>query len=145
MLCECHMTFYIFDIGYLFFSSRRRHTRCALVTGVQTCALPISLLIQIGKKDVLIDRSYWSNLDLAYAMTIHKSQGSEYDVVVIPMTTSHFMMLKRNLLYTAITRAKQLCIIVGTKPTLTRAIKTLDGTSTKTALLQSEDRHLGKE
>src|SRR3546814_2432409 len=67
-----------------------------------------TLLIQIGKKDVLIDRSYWSNLDLAYAMTIHKSQGSEYDVVVIPMTTSHFMMLKRNLLYTAITRAKKL-------------------------------------
>src|SRR3546814_19058770 len=55
-----------------------------------------------SKKDVLIDRSYWSNLDLAYAMTIHKSQGSEYDVVVIPMTTSHFMMLKRKLLYTAI-------------------------------------------
>src|SRR3546814_14787420 len=74
-----------------------------------------TLLIQIGKKDVFIDRSYWSNLDLAYAMTIHKSQGSEYDVVVIPMTTSHFMTLKRNLLYTAITRAKKLCIIVGTK------------------------------
>src|SRR3546814_5398369 len=49
-----------------------------------------TLLIQIGKTDVLIDRSYWSNLDVAYAMTIHKSQRSEYDVVVIPMTTSHF-------------------------------------------------------
>src|SRR3546814_5188127 len=135
MLCECHMTFYIFDIGYLFFSSRRRHTRCALVSGVQACARPISLLIQIGKKDVLIDRSDWSNLDLAYAMTIHKSQGSEYDVVVIPMTTSHFMMLKRNLLYTAITRAKKLCIIVGTKRALQRAINTLDGTSRQTGLL----------
>src|SRR3546814_827301 len=94
-----------------------------------------TLLIQIGKKDVLIDRSYWSNLDLAYAMTIHKSQGSEYDVVVIPMTTSHFMMLKRNLLYTAITRAKKLCIIVGTKRALQRAINTLDGTSRQTGLL----------
>src|SRR3546814_3994884 len=68
-------------------------------------------------------------------MTIHKSQGSEYDVVVIPMTTSHFMMLKRNLLYTAITRAKKLCIIVGTKRALQRAINTLDGTSRQTGLL----------
>src|SRR3546814_9763325 len=83
--------------------------------------------------------SYWSNLDLAYAMTIHKSQGSEYDVVVIPMTTSHFMMLKRNLLYTAITRAKKLCIIVGTKRALQRAINTLDGTSRQTGLLRSEE------
>src|SRR3546814_19252305 len=92
-----------------------------------------TLLIQIGKKDVLIDRSYWSNLDLAYAMTIHKSQGSEYDVVVIPMTTSHFMMLKRNLLYTAITRAKKLCQIVGTKRALQRTIN------------RSEESRVGKE
>src|SRR3546814_16958349 len=91
-----------------------------------------TLLIQIGKKDVLIDRSYWSNLDLAYAMTIHKSQGSEYDVVVIPMTTSNFMMLKRNLLEMAITRAKKLSIIVGTKRALQRANNHTYGTSTKT-------------
>src|SRR3546814_17780148 len=98
------------------------------------------------------DLSYWSNLDLAYAMTIHKSQGSEYDVVVIPMTTSHFMMLKRNLLYTAITRAKKLCIIVGTKRALQRAINTLDGTSRQTGLLsrirafgRSEERRVGTE
>jgi exodeoxyribonuclease V alpha subunit len=94
-----------------------------------------SLLIQFGKKDIVLDRSYWNNLDLAYAMTIHKSQGSEYDVVVIPMTTSHYMMLKRNLLYTAITRAKKLCVIVGTKKALARAISTLDGTSRQTGLL----------
>src|SRR3546814_16939874 len=84
-----------------------------------------------------IDRSYWSNLDLAYAMTIHKRQGSEYDVVVIPMTTSHFMMLKRNLLYTAITRAKKLCIIVGTQRALQRATHTLDGPSSNTDTLSS--------
>src|SRR3546814_18783932 len=94
-----------------------------------------TLLIQIGKKDVLIDRSYWSNLDLAYAMTIHKSQGSEYDVVVIPMTTSHFMMLKRNLLYTAITLAQKLCLIVCTKHALQRAITTPDGHSNPTGTL----------
>src|SRR3546814_5156644 len=88
-----------------------------------------------SKKDVLIDRSYWSNLDLAYAMTIHKRQGSEYDVVVIPRSTSHFMMLKRKLLYTAITRAKKLCIIFGTKRARQRAINTLDGTSRQTGRL----------
>lgn len=88
-----------------------------------------------GKKDVELDRNYWPNIDLAYALTIHKSQGSEYDVVIIPMTTSHYMMLKRNLLYTGVTRAKKLCIIVGSKRALTRAINTLDGISRQTGLL----------
>lgn len=94
-----------------------------------------TILVQFGKKEAFLDRSYWANIDLAYAMTIHKSQGSEYDVVVIPMTTSHFMMLKRNLLYTAITRAKKLCVIVGTKRALQKAINTIDGTSRQTGLL----------
>jgi exodeoxyribonuclease V alpha subunit len=94
-----------------------------------------SMMVQFGKKDIVLDRSFWTNLDLAYALTIHKSQGSEYDVVVIPMTTSHYMMLKRNLLYTAVTRAKKLCVIVGTKRALDRAINTLDGTSRQTGLL----------
>ncbi|WP_162815009.1 SF1B family DNA helicase RecD2 [Erythrobacter aureus] len=88
-----------------------------------------------GKKDVALERAYWANLDLAYALTVHKSQGSEYDVVVIPMTTSHWVMLKRNLLYTAVTRAKKLCVIVGSKRALQRAIETLDGTSRQTGLL----------
>lgn len=54
-----------------------------------------------------------SELILAYSMTIHKSQGSEYDVVIIPLFMQHYMLLARNLLYTAITRAKKLCIIIG--------------------------------
>ena len=53
------------------------------------------------------------NVELAYATTIHKSQGSEYDIVVIVMTSSAYIMLQRNLLYTAVTRAKEKCIIVG--------------------------------
>ena len=52
---------------------------------------------------------------LAYATTIHKSQGSEYPVVVIPVTTQHYMMLQRNLLYTGVTRGKQLVILLGQK------------------------------
>ena len=54
-------------------------------------------------------------LDLAYATTIHKSQGSEYDIVVIVLMKSASIMLQRNLLYTAVTRAKDVCLIVGQK------------------------------
>jgi exodeoxyribonuclease V alpha subunit len=53
------------------------------------------------------------SLKLAYATSIHKSQGSEYPAVVIPLQTSHFPMLSRNLLYTAVTRAKRLCVLVA--------------------------------
>ena len=52
-------------------------------------------------------------LTLAYATSIHKSQGSEYPAVVIPLLTSHFVMLSKNLLYTAVTRAKRLCVLVA--------------------------------
>jgi exodeoxyribonuclease V alpha subunit len=52
-------------------------------------------------------------LTLAYATSIHKSQGSEYPAVVIPLLTSHFVMLSRNLVYTAVTRGKKLCVLVA--------------------------------
>jgi exodeoxyribonuclease V alpha subunit len=60
---------------------------------------------------------------LAYATTIHKSQGSEYPAVIIPLTTQHYPMLQRNLLYTAITRGKQLAVIVGQKKAMAIAVK----------------------
>lgn len=62
------------------------------------------------------------SLELAYASTVHKSQGSEYPVVVIPVHRSHFILLKRNLLYTAITRAKKMCILVGSKQAVAMAV-----------------------
>jgi len=62
-------------------------------------------------------------LSLAYAVTIHKSQGSEYRAVVIPLHTQHYIMLKRNLLYTAITRGKELVCVVGNKTALWRAVR----------------------
>jgi exodeoxyribonuclease V alpha subunit len=62
-------------------------------------------------------------LVLAYAISIHKSQGSEYPAVVFPLLTQHFMMLQRNLLYTAVTRARKLVVIVGSKKALAIAIK----------------------
>ncbi|MBS3765720.1 ATP-binding domain-containing protein, partial [Candidatus Bipolaricaulota bacterium] len=61
-------------------------------------------------------------LELAYAITIHKSQGSEYDAVVLPMISQHYVMLKRNLLYTAITRSRKLVVVVGSKKAMGMAI-----------------------
>ena len=60
---------------------------------------------------------------LAYAMTVHKSQGSEYPVVIAPLTTQHFMMLQRNLLYTCVTRAKKVFILIGSKKAIAMAVK----------------------
>jgi len=68
----------------------------------------------------------WSELDelvLAYAISIHKSQGSEYPAVVIPLLTQHYIMLQRNLLYTAMTRVKRLVVLVGSKRAIAIAIK----------------------
>ena len=68
----------------------------------------------------------WGELDTlvpAYACTIHKSQGSEYPAVVIPLLTQHYTMLQRNLLYTGITRGKRLVVLVGQKKALAMAVK----------------------
>jgi len=62
-------------------------------------------------------------LTLAYAATVHKSQGSEYPAVVVPIHTQHYVMLQRNLLYTAITRARRLVVVVGTKSALAMAVE----------------------
>jgi exodeoxyribonuclease V alpha subunit len=68
----------------------------------------------------------WSDLDelvLAYAISIHKSQGSEYPAVVVPLLSQHYIMLQRNLLYTAITRAKRLVVLVGSKRAIAIAVR----------------------
>ena len=62
-------------------------------------------------------------LVLAYATTIHKSQGSEYPAIVIPLTTQHYTMLQRNLVYTGVTRGKQLVVLVGQRKALAIAVK----------------------
>jgi exodeoxyribonuclease V alpha subunit len=68
-------------------------------------------------------RSDLDELQLAYAITVHKSQGSEYPCVVVPLTSAHWIMLQRNLLYTAVTRAKEFCLLVGQRKALWRAIR----------------------
>jgi exodeoxyribonuclease V alpha subunit len=76
------------------------------------------------------ERSYTladlDDLTLAYASTIHKSQGSEYPAVVVVMLSSHFVMLSRNLLYTAVTRGKRLVVLVGTRKALSLAVRNAD-------------------
>ncbi|MCE5334235.1 MAG: ATP-dependent RecD-like DNA helicase, partial [Desulfobacteraceae bacterium] len=82
-----------------------------------------------GKKTVSYPRTETGSLKLAYALTIHKSQGSEFPVVVIPIHTTNYMMLRRNLIYTGITRGKKLVILVGSMKAVTLAIRTLDSTT----------------
>ena len=76
----------------------------------------------------------------AYAISIHRSQGSEYPCVVIPLTTTAWQMLQRNLLYTAVTRAKRLVVLVGSRRALWKAVQTVGAGRRYTALAQRLQR-----
>jgi exodeoxyribonuclease V alpha subunit len=82
-----------------------------------------TLTVDFEGKLVPYDWSEADELTLAYAVTVHKSQGSEFPAVVLPVLTQHFVMLQRNLLYTGVTRAKQLCVLVGNKKAIAIAVK----------------------
>jgi exodeoxyribonuclease V alpha subunit len=73
-------------------------------------------------------------LTLAYAITIHKSQGSEFPVVVVPLAMQQYVLLQRNLIYTAITRGKRLVVLVGQKQALGLAVRTADSRRRYTGL-----------
>jgi exodeoxyribonuclease V alpha subunit len=94
------------------------------------------VLVRYEDRDVIYDFNELDELQPAFAMTIHKSQGSEYPVVVIPIHTQHFMMLQRNLLYTAVTRGKKLVILVGTKKAVAIAVKRVESSKRITTLKQ---------
>ncbi len=93
------------------------------VTGL---SLEEQTLTVVTDEDEHIDYDFaeLDELAHAYAITIHRSQGSEYPAVVIPLTTSSWMMLQRNLLYTGVTRAKQLIVLVGSRRALAQAVRT---------------------
>ncbi len=80
------------------------------------------LSVSFGDKEVEYTKDRLDELDLAYATTIHKSQGSEYRAVIIPVHRSQYILLQRQLLYTAVTRAKELCIMVGERKALKMGI-----------------------
>ena len=92
--------------------------------------------IRFDHRDVEYDFSQMDEIVHAYAVSVHKSQGSEYPAVIIPVVTQHYMLLQRNLIYTAITRGKRLVILVGTKKALAIAINTVKAMERHTRLCE---------
>jgi exodeoxyribonuclease V alpha subunit len=85
-------------------------------------------------REILYQRDHIQELDLAYAITIHKSQGSEFDAVIMPVLSQHFKMLFRNLIYTGLTRARKLAVLVGTRRALAMAVRNQDTSRRQTSL-----------
>ena len=81
------------------------------------------LTVDFDGKKVEYDVTELDELTLAYATTIHKAQGSEYPIVVMPVLMTHFVMLQRNLIYTGITRAKKICVLLGAAKALAYAVR----------------------
>jgi exodeoxyribonuclease V alpha subunit len=81
------------------------------------------LTVRMDDRYVAYDFSEVDELIHAYAVSVHKSQGSEYRVVVVPVLTQHYVMLQRNLLYTAVTRAKELVVLVGSRRAMAIAVR----------------------
>jgi exodeoxyribonuclease V alpha subunit len=82
-----------------------------------------TMTVEFDGRKVDYDWSEADQLVLAYAVSVHKAQGSEFPAVVLPLITAHYMMLQRNLIYTAVTRARQLCVLVGSRRALGMAVK----------------------
>jgi exodeoxyribonuclease V alpha subunit len=93
-----------------------------------------TMVVNFEGRPIEYDFGDLDELALAYVLSIHKSQGSEFSCVVIPVHTQHYMMLQRNLLYTAVTRGKRLVVLVGTKKALGMAVRRQDTARRYTAL-----------
>ncbi len=92
--------------------------------------------VRFGKRLVLYPIESLSDLEPAYAITIHKSQGSEYPAVVVLLHKSHYIMLQRNLLYTAVTRGKKLVVVLGNRSAVNQAVRTVRERDRRTALAE---------
>lgn len=93
-----------------------------------------TLLVNFDNRSIEYDAAELDELVHAYATTIHKAQGSEYPIVVMPVLMNHFVMLQRNLVYTGITRAKKILVMVGTKKALAYAVRNVTVTKRNTLL-----------
>ena len=93
--------------------------------GILTKIDPVEqeVVIRFDQRDVVYDFGELDEISLAYAITIHKSQGSEFPVVVIPLATQQYILLQRNLVYTGITRGKKLVVLVGQKKAMAMAVR----------------------
>jgi exodeoxyribonuclease V alpha subunit len=94
----------------------------------------VEIDVQFQDRTVRLKDEEVEDLQLCYAMTIHKSQGSEFPLCIVPLFSAYYAMLYRNLLYTAVTRASQSVIIIGEEWALTRAVRNMDATKRLTAL-----------
>ncbi|WP_017613599.1 SF1B family DNA helicase RecD2 [Nocardiopsis salina] len=104
-----------------------------VVTGVDAVAQELTVRTD-EDEEIGYDFAELDELAHAYAVTVHRSQGSEYPAVVVPVTTSAWLMLQRNLLYTAITRAKRLVVLVGSRRALAQAVRNASSGRRHTAL-----------
>jgi exodeoxyribonuclease V alpha subunit len=86
-------------------------------------AVDQTLDVEFDGRKVVYDWSDADQLVLAYAVSVHKAQGAEFPAVVIPLVTQHYMMLQRNLLYTAVTRARDLCVLAGSRKAIAIAVQ----------------------
>lgn len=93
-----------------------------------------TLKVDFDGKWVEYDVTELDELTLAYATTIHKAQGSEYPIVVMPVLMTHFVMLQRNLIYTGITRAKKICVLIGATKALAYAVRNMSVLKRNTSL-----------
>ena len=109
------------DVGLMEKSSGVFNGDIGMIKEINTQTGEITILFEDGRKSIY-PRTSLNNLTLSYAITIHKSQGSEFDVVVIPVVGGASMIMTRNLLYTAVTRAKKLVVLIGTKYHIKRMI-----------------------
>jgi exodeoxyribonuclease V alpha subunit len=95
-----------------------------IITAIDTEEMEV--MVQYGERNVIYDYADLNEITLAWSVTIHKSQGSEYPVVILPLYMQHYMMLSRNLFYTGLTRAKKLAIVVGAKKAISLAVRSTD-------------------
>ncbi len=105
-----------------------------VISTINSIELTCTVRFLSDQRQVEYQKEQISELDLAYGITIHKSQGSEFDCVIIPLVSQHFKMLFRNLLYTGLTRAKKLAVFVGTRQALGMAVRNVEIAKRQTAL-----------
>ena len=104
------------------------------ILSIDNAGLSCVVAFSPDKREVVYQKDDILELDLAYAITIHKSQGSEFGAVIMPVLTQHFKMLFRNLIYTGLTRARKLSVVVGTRKALAMAVHQQDTSKRQTAL-----------
>lgn len=104
-----------------------------------------TLMVNFEDRLVEYEASELDELTLAYATTIHKSQGSEYPIVVMPVLMTHYVMLQRNLIYTGITRAKKICVLIGSKKALSFAIRNMSVLKRNSKLKERLNPELAKK